>query len=214
MCAVYSSGSTAISHMLSMYVQVYVSMHDPVLDSGTTEVVGQVIPTESCIYLHRYLIQWQDIHTIFYKKSRLVHAYPGMGILCFGNGGGGYSIFISLQRTVLETDPSLYQQFIDLLQDFSREGWRPSEVTIITCTYMYSSFTLLCGLTVSISTLFQLYRKVSQLFRRWPHLVSLFIEFLDPQDCIEANSVRLLCCSLSLRSDALSLFLPVANGKV
>ena len=96
MCAVYSSGSTAISHMLSMYVQVYVSMHDPVLDSGTTEVVGQVIPTESCIYLHRYLIQWQDIHTIFYKKSRLVHTLEWE--YCVSAMGGEVTVYLSLYR--------------------------------------------------------------------------------------------------------------------
>ena len=37
---------------------------------------------------------------------------------------------------------------------------------------------------------FQLYGRVRELFGPWPHLVSLFTEFLSPQDCLEANVVR------------------------
>ena len=36
----------------------------------------------------------------------------------------------------------------------------------------------------------QLYRRVSELLRPWPHLVSMFTEFLGPEDCLEAEAVR------------------------
>ena len=36
----------------------------------------------------------------------------------------------------------------------------------------------------------QLYQRVSQLLRPWPHLVNMFTEFLEPEDCLEAKAVR------------------------
>lgn len=52
---------------------------------------------------------------------------------------------------------------------------------------------------------FQLYRRVRDLFEPWPHLVSLFTEFLSPQDCLEANVVSVdilkfgICSLLSVQ---------------
>lgn len=37
--------------------------------------------------------------------------------------------------------------------------------------------------------LFQLFRKVQQILQPWPHLIKLFTEFMEPQDCLEAEVV-------------------------
>jgi hypothetical protein len=64
-----------------------------------------------------------------------------------------------VKKSVAGSKPGTYQQFIQLLQDHCEHQWRPSE----------------------------LYGRVRELFGPWPHLVSLFTEFLSPQDCLEAN---------------------------
>ena len=71
-----------------------------------------------------------------------------------------------------------------------------------------------CGYTDSLYEgsiyFFQLYGRVRELFGPWPHLVSLFTEFLSPQDCLEANVVRvtpqLLPFILGVRCVAICFF--------
>jgi hypothetical protein len=64
-----------------------------------------------------------------------------------------------VKKSVAGSKPGTYQQFIQLLQDHCERQRRPSE----------------------------LYGRVRELLGPWPHLVSLFTEFLSPQDCLEAN---------------------------
>ena len=35
----------------------------------------------------------------------------------------------------------------------------------------------------------QLFHKVQQILQPWPHLIKLFTEFMEPQDCLEAQVV-------------------------
>lgn len=63
-----------------------------------------------------------------------------------------------------------------------RENWTPSKVhaTRIKCG---------CPRLTKHFSFNQVYRKVQLILQPWPHLLKLFTEFLEPQDCIEANAV-------------------------
>lgn len=42
---------------------------------------------------------------------------------------------------------------------------------------------------VFVGALCQLFHKVQQILQPWPHLIKLFTEFMEPQDCLEAEVV-------------------------
>eukprot|EP00731_Ephydatia_muelleri_P016194 Em0009g618a len=69
--------------------------------------------------------------------------------------------YLAEVKAMLEGKGSVYEAFLSTLLRARQEKWRGS----------------------------QIYANVKELLQPWPHLVKLFTEFLEPQDCLEANAL-------------------------